>query len=134
MPAAGVRGGAGVSAKWTIATLKQHFEALRKADQRALELQARELKRRLKILNGEHATLAQMKDTYVPREVYDRDMERARENEQTSATAQAAALREAGIAATANRRTMVYALVGVAIALVGWAITILFHFIPEAHP
>jgi hypothetical protein len=105
--------------EWTIATLKEHFEALRKEDHRAVDHQALEYERRLTQLNGEHHTLAQMKDTYVPREVYDRDQERARDEAKSNAAS-----------AIVNRRTMVFAIAGLAAALVGWGIILLVHFVP----
>jgi hypothetical protein len=105
--------------EWTIATLKEHFEALRKEDHRAVDHQAKEYERRLEKLNGEHATLSLMKDTYVPREVYDRDQERARDEAKVNAAA-----------AIVNRRAMVFAIAGLAAALVGWGITLLVRFLP----
>lgn len=116
--------------EWTIITLKEHFEALRLADQIALKLQAEKYEDRLIKLNGEHATLAQMKDTYVPREVYDRDMDRARSERGVAQSAVENARVQMDIAATANRRSTVIAISGVAIALVGWVITIALRFAP----
>lgn len=43
--------------------------------ERALQLQATEYKRRLKELNGEAGRLRTMQANYIPREVYEKDME-----------------------------------------------------------
>jgi hypothetical protein len=101
-------------------TLREYFEALRAADAIALQLQASKYEDRLTKLNGEHATLAQMKDTYLPREVYERDVQQARHE------------REAQISAmNANRRTILLTL---GVALVGWALTAVGMVVTRWHP
>ena len=51
--------------EWTIATLKEHWEAIHARDQGALHLQAIEYERRLDALNHEHARIAKAQATYV---------------------------------------------------------------------
>lgn len=57
---------------WTIATLKEHFDALRVAEAEALRIQAKEYERRLEALNGEQARLADERASFVNREIWDR--------------------------------------------------------------
>ncbi len=64
---------------WTISTLKEHFEKLFREMARALRLQAKEYKRRLKDLNGEQARIASSQATYVSRELWDRSQSEDRE-------------------------------------------------------
>ena len=62
--------------EWTIGTLKEYFERIirenNKAHQRALKLQTKEYKRRLKVLNGEGDRIKEILKESVPREVFDR--------------------------------------------------------------
>ncbi len=51
--------------EWTIATLKEHWEAIHKKDLEALRLQASEYERRLEGLNNEHERIAKAQSTYV---------------------------------------------------------------------
>lgn len=98
----------------------------------AMALQAVEYERRLKALNGEHTTLAAMRDTYVLREVYSKDLERLyTERDQSRSAAEEARVQSAGAALAATRNTMLAAM-GMIVALVGWAITLLLHFLPGA--
>ena len=104
------------------------------ASDRALRLQAKEISRRLKILNGEHATLAAMKGTYLQIELYDRDMNRLHDEMQT-AKRDADRQREVAVAAaTLSRRNMLVAYGGLAVALVGWMITLAFRWWPVPGP
>jgi|HubBroStandDraft_1064217.scaffolds.fasta_scaffold66131_2 hypothetical protein len=104
-----------------LALLKQEIVANKElvnvklaAADKALELQAREYESRLMKLNGEHATLLSMKDTYISREVYERDRNQVREEKLVS-----------DAAAISNRRAAWTASI---IALIGWALTAWFHF------
>ena len=106
--------------------IEQRFEA----NAAALKHQATETERRLGILNGEHATLAQMKDTYVSREVYNKDQDTMR-MDRALAIDRAQRIEDlAKDQAAQNRRTLLMALCGLATALVGWAITLAFHYVP----
>jgi hypothetical protein len=109
-----------MASEWTIETLKEHFDALRAADAIALQLQASKYEDRLIKLNGEHTTLAQMKDTYLPREVYERDVQQARHDREAQV-----------VAMNANRRTILLTL---GVALVGWALTAIGMFVTRLHP
>jgi len=60
------------------------FEEKFKAVAKALKLQAREYKRRLKDLNGEARRLREMQERYIPREVFDRTVDSI--NEKNSAS------------------------------------------------
>ena len=117
--------------EWTISTLRQHIKALDKANRRALKLQAKELKRRLKILNGEHQTLATMSTTYLPREVYTHDMERAQGERDAAIRAAELARQAVEQQAMTNRRGVFLA---VGIALVGWLISGAFLYLAWKHP
>jgi len=57
---------------WNIETIKEYFNNKLKALSRALKLQAKEYKRRLKDLNGEAKRLRDIQEQYIPREVFDR--------------------------------------------------------------
>jgi hypothetical protein len=117
--------------EWTVVTLKEHFETLRVADQRALDLKGTEIERRLALLNGEHAALATMAQTYVPREVYERDLERLRLDRIAADVESKRARETAEISAKSGRRSMAIAMIGLGSALIGWAITVVLHFFPD---
>ena len=51
--------------------LKYYFERVLAEKEKALELQAKELSRRLDLLNGEAGRLRDIQTTYLPREVAD---------------------------------------------------------------
>ncbi len=57
--------------KFISALFEEKFRAVAKA----LKLQAREYKRRLKDLNGEAGRLREMQERYVPREVHERTLD-----------------------------------------------------------
>ena len=104
-----------------LALLRQEISALDRltmeradATDKALQLQAQKYEDRLTKLNGENAKLLEMRDTYVSREVYERDRNQAREEKLTADTA-----------AISNRRAAWTASI---IALVGWGLTVWFHF------
>ena len=59
-----------------LAVLEANFRTAERSHARALEIQANEYERRLSILNGEAAKLSLMQATYLPREIYDRDIAR----------------------------------------------------------
>jgi DNA repair exonuclease SbcCD ATPase subunit len=63
---------------WTIETIRKYFNNKLKALSRALKLQAKEYKRRLKDLNGEAARLRGIQEQYIPREVFDRVVDELR--------------------------------------------------------
>lgn len=99
-------------------------------DDRARVLQAREYERRLEILNGEHSTLSSMRETYVLREVYAKDLERLyTERNETRKAAEEQRLLSDAAKVAAQRNAMVAAM-GMVIALVGWGITLVFHYLP----
>lgn len=58
-------------AKFIGAVFEEKFKSIAKA----LKLQAKEYKRRLKDLNGEAGRLREMQERYVPREVHDRTVQ-----------------------------------------------------------
>lgn len=62
-----------------VLALKELMITVRRGDQKALELQAREYERRLEALNHEADQLKEMQGRYVPREVYEKDMASLRE-------------------------------------------------------
>ncbi len=99
-------------------------------DDRARVLQAGEYERRLEILNGEHSTLSSMRETYVLREVYAKDLERLyTERNETRKAAEEQRLLSDAAKVAAQRNAMVAAM-GMVIALVGWGITLVFHYLP----
>jgi len=108
-----------MGSEWTIETLKEHFEALRAADATALKLQAEIYESRLLKLNGEHAALARMAETYLPREVYERDKEQTRKDQGEMRQSQINTWRSTILALT--------------IALIGWVISVWFHFLPAGY-
>lgn len=57
--------------EWTIATLKKYVEAQLSGVAKALKLQAKEYKRRLKQLNGEQARIAASQSSHVSRDTWD---------------------------------------------------------------
>lgn len=52
-------------------SLKEYFDSRFTDAEKALDLQNKEVARRLEFLNGEAERLRQMQATYLPREVYD---------------------------------------------------------------
>lgn len=58
--------------EWTLGTLHEHLDALRKSDREALRLQAAEYERRLESLNGEQSRIAATQAAYVSRELWDK--------------------------------------------------------------
>lgn len=113
-----------------IDALQRLVEARFAANDKALELQAIETHRRLAILNGEHATLTQMKDDFVLRVVYDKDQDRAREDS-IAAKLSVEQQRQTNMQITAvNRRNTLVIAMTLAIALIGWAITLALKFLP----
>jgi len=57
--------------EWTLRTAMAHWAALRKADRRALKLQAAEYERRLESLNHAHEQARQKEAEYVTRDKYE---------------------------------------------------------------
>ena len=117
--------------EWTLTTLKEHLEILRKADQEALVLQASKYEDRLRKLNGEHATLLQMREDFVLREVYNKDMDRLMAERYQSRRDMEEGKAAATLAAQVARRNAVWAAAGMLIALIGWGLTLLFHYLPS---
>ncbi len=100
------------------------------ARDRALTLQAVETKRRLQTLNHENERLAAMRDSYVARDVYQKDRDRlATERDDSRKSAEAVRVK-AEETATQQRRNTMIAWSGFGIALVGWGITLVLHFMP----
>lgn len=62
-----------------VLALKELMITVRRGDQKALELQAKEYERRLEALNHEADQLKEMQGRYVPREVYEKDLASLRE-------------------------------------------------------
>lgn len=87
------------------------------ANDKATILKAEEYERRLEILNGEHAVLAKMSETYVPNTIYQIDL--------AALKADGVKLRD-GIDANRKSYTMLGISLGVTmmIALIGWALTL----------
>jgi hypothetical protein len=105
-------------------TAKAKFLSLEKA----LDLQAKEYTRRLDLLNGEHATLAQMKNDFVLRVIYDKDMDRLRLQDETARKAAEEARVRQDVAMATSRRNTLTLWVAIGLALVGWAITLVPQF------
>ena len=114
--------------EWTVSTLKEYVDALRSADLAIRDRQAIEYERRLSALNHENERLSLMKETFVSKEMYQKDVDRLY-NEK----------READKLAEENRRTMeasavqarrnnLIAWASAAIALIGWGITLVLHY------
>ena len=118
------------SNEWTLLSLKEHQEAIRAADQLALKLLAEEMQRRLTTLNGEHQTLSTMRDTYVLREVYTKDLERLYTERDEARKTSEIARNDALAASAVARRNTVWAVAGLMVALVGWIITLVLHYLP----
>ena len=97
--------------------------------EKALVLQAVEYERRLNHLNGEHATLTGMRDAFVLREVYNKDLERLyTERNDAQKIAEEQRSQSESYKITAQRNAM-GATMGMVLAVVGWGITLLFHFV-----
>ena len=113
-----------------IAALRELVFARLDAGDKALSLQAKELRRRLKRLNGEHRTLMEMRATYVEAVVYDRDLDRMRSEFAAAKREMDATRAAADAAAIVNRRNTLVAVGGLVSALVGWGLTLVVHFAP----
>ena len=61
-------------------SLKDYFDSRFVDAEKALELQNREVARRLDFLNGEAERLRQMQATYLPREVYEANCKEIRDD------------------------------------------------------
>jgi hypothetical protein len=93
-------------------------------------LQATEYERRLDELNGEHKTMERMRETYVLREVYTKDLERMYTERNESRKVSEEQREAAELSKTTATRNAMIAAMGMLVALVGWAMTLLLHFIP----
>ncbi len=113
------------------AELRAFFLAELASRDRALALQAVEYERRLTLLNGEHDTLAAMRDSYVLRVVYDKDMEKIAEEKALGAHLVAETRQNQELATAANRRNYTTAITAAACAIVGWGISVVLHFVPQ---
>jgi GGDEF domain-containing protein len=91
----------------------------------ALVMQAKEYERRLEALNHEHEMLARMAGTYVSTVAYDADKEAVRLLAERTRERSETLERQQEANAQNNRRTRLTAIVGAAIAIIGWGITLI---------
>lgn len=99
------------------------FQMLSSRDE-ALKIQAIEYERRLSLLNGEHDTLINMREDYVLRLVYNKDMDRMRDEANAARAAVEDQRRVNELAAAQNRRNTIGWIIAGMIALVGWGLTV----------
>ena len=95
----------------------------------ALVIQAREYERRLALLNGEHSTLVDMRNDFVLRVVYDKDMDRMRDEANRAREAVESQTAVNATTAAQNRRNTVGWSIAILIAVVGWGLTLLSTFL-----
>jgi hypothetical protein len=124
-----VTGPAPDSSGWTHDTLAQFLLAKIEivhgkldAMVEARDLQAREYERRLELLNGEHRRLDAVQSTYVRNDIYGKDQDELRKDRGLQQER-----------ADASRRTTVVAWSGAAIAIVGWALTVVGFVLSRGH-
>jgi hypothetical protein len=72
---------------WTLPALKEHFEALLRERDKALDVKSAELARRLDDLNHAHQRAVEVQHTYVTEEKFNSFVERFEENKATTAEA-----------------------------------------------